>query len=288
LEAVAEIIRTLYVSDLDGTLLGDNSRLSDTSRMIINDLVGQGMLFTVATGRSLPPTELVLRGLDLRLPIICMNGALIVDPLSRETVRRVSLDPARAEALVRGHLARDLHPFVFTIDRHGEHHAYHLGIFNEVEQRYVAARLALGDRRFRVVDDLASAFDDDVMTVVSIDLPERVDPVYHAFAADPGLYQVRSADDREPAFWWLETLSADANKGYAVRLLRDRLGVDRVVCFGDQANDAPMFEEADEAYAVAGAVEQVRALATGTIGSNDDDAVARHLQVAWASTALPG
>jgi hypothetical protein len=281
-------MRTLYVSDLDGTLLGDDSRLSDTSRVIINDLVAQGMLFTVATGRSLPPTELVLRGLDLRAPIICMNGALIVDPVSRETLRRVSLDPARAEALVRGHLARGLHPFVFTIDRHDEHHAYHLGIFNEVERRYVAARLALGDRRFRVVDDLASAFDDEVMTVVSIDLPERVDPVYHAFAGDPGLYQVRSVDDREPAFRWLETLSAQANKGAGVRLLRDRLAVDRVVCFGDQANDVPMFETADEAYAVAGAVEPLRALATGVIGSHRDDAVAHHLQAAWARAALPG
>src|SRR5262249_4198911 len=67
------IMRTLYVSDLDGTLLGTDQRLSDASRSIINDLVAEGMLFTVATGRSLPPTELVLRGLDLRLPIICMN-----------------------------------------------------------------------------------------------------------------------------------------------------------------------------------------------------------------------
>lgn len=279
-------MRTLYVSDLDGTLLADNGRLSEASRAIINGLVDQGMLFTVATGRSLPPTELVLRGLDLRAPIICMNGALIVDPVSRETIRRVSLDPDRARTLVNGHLAGGLHPFVFTIDRDGEHHAYHLGLFNEVERRYVAARLALGDHRFRVVDDLASAFDDEVMTVVSIDLPERLDPVYHTFAGDTGLYQVRSADDQAP-FWWLETLSSDANKGYAVRLLRDRLAVDRVVCFGDQANDVPMFEAADEAYAVAGAVEALRALATASIGSNDEDAVARHLQAAWASTALP-
>jgi len=278
-------MRTLYVSDLDGTLLGADQRLSDATRSIINDLVAEGMLFTVATGRSLPPTELVLRGLDLRLPIICMNGGLIVDPLSREIVRQVSLDPARAEALVRGHVAHGLHPFVFTIDRYGEHHAYHLGIFNEVERRYVAARLALGDRRFRVVDDLASAFEDEVMTVVSIDSPERVDPVYDVFAGDPGLYQVRSADDRAPEFWWLETLHVDANKGAGVRLLRERLGVDRVVCFGDQANDLPMFEEADEAYAVEGAVDGVRALATATIGSHRDDAVARYLRTVRSSPA---
>lgn len=281
-------MRTLYVSDLDGTLLGGDQRLSPGTREIINELVADGMLFTVATGRSLPPTELVLRGLDLRQPIICMNGALIVDPLTRDLVRQVGLDPAAAERLVRGHLADGLHPFVFTIDADGEHHAYHLGLFNDVERRYVAARLALGDHRFRIVDDLAIALADQVMTVVSIDLPERLAPVHAAFADDPGLYQVRSVDDRRPAYWWLETLHADANKGAAVRMLAGRLGVDRLVCFGDQANDVPMFTAADECYAVADAIEPLRALATATIGSHRDDGVARFLRSVWISTPLPG
>jgi Cof subfamily protein (haloacid dehalogenase superfamily) len=275
------VTRVLYVTDLDGTLLGADNRLSPTSRAIINELVDRGMLFTVATGRSLPPTEIVLRGLDLRLPIVCNNGGLIFDPVSRTTVRRLGLDSARAETMVRDYVARGLHPLVFTNDADGEHHAHHLGIFNEVEQRYIGDRIALGDRRFRLVDDFKDAFAERVMSLVTIDRHERLVQVRDAYAEDPGIYQVLYSDHVSAGFSWVEVLNVDANKGAGVRFLREYLGVDRVVCFGDQANDVPMFAEADESYAMAEVGESFRALATAVIGSHRDDAVARHLHATW-------
>lgn len=279
-------MRILYVTDLDGTLLGGDQRLSATSLAIINDLVAQGMLFTVATGRSLPPTDFVLRGLDLRTPLICMNGALIVDPVTRTTLRRNGLDAAVAADLVADHLARGLHPIVFTIDANGEHHAYHLGIFNECEERYIGGRQALGDKRFRVVDGFTHAVDEQVMSLAAMDLHERLVPAYDALGGQAGIYRVLSVDDAAPAYSWLETLHADANKGAGVEFVKKHVGADRIVCFGDQANDIPMFEAADESYAVAGAHPTFRALATGVIGSHRDDAVARYLHEVWHPTTV--
>lgn len=43
--------KILYVTDLDGTLLNKQSRINEESIQIINDLIGQGMLFTYATAR---------------------------------------------------------------------------------------------------------------------------------------------------------------------------------------------------------------------------------------------
>ncbi|AGK96849.1 HAD family hydrolase [Clostridium pasteurianum] len=45
-------MNTLYVSDLDGTLLNRNSQLSEESKEIINTLVKKGVKFTYATARS--------------------------------------------------------------------------------------------------------------------------------------------------------------------------------------------------------------------------------------------
>ena len=42
-------------------------------------------------------------------------------------------------------------------------------------------------------------------------------------------------------------------------------------------NDLPMFEISDEAYAVANAVDELKAAATGIIESNEDDGVAKWL-----------
>lgn len=53
-------MRTLYVTDLDGTLLNRNERINQYSLDIINDLVEKGMLFTYATARSLVSASVIL------------------------------------------------------------------------------------------------------------------------------------------------------------------------------------------------------------------------------------
>ena len=53
---------------------------------------------------------------------------------------------------------------------------------------------------------------------------------------------------------------------------------DRVIAFGDGKNDVDMFEIADESYAVSNAHEVLKAKATGIIGSNNEDGVAKWLE----------
>lgn len=48
--------------------------------------------------------------------------------------------------------------------------------------------------------------------------------------------------------------------------------------FGDAVNDISMFEAADECYAMENAVPELKAIATGVIGSNNEDGVARWLE----------
>ena len=56
------------------------------------------------------------------------------------------------------------------------------------------------------------------------------------------------------------------------------LGCDRLVVFGDQKNDIDMFKAADACYAVSNAVDELKALATDLIQSNNEDGVARWLE----------
>ena len=46
-------MKTLYVSDLDGTLLRNNERTSDFTNTVINDLTERGMIFSYANALSL-------------------------------------------------------------------------------------------------------------------------------------------------------------------------------------------------------------------------------------------
>jgi HAD superfamily hydrolase (TIGR01484 family) len=268
---------TLYVSDLDDTLLGADMRLSTRTRELINELVAGGLWFTVATARAVPPTRLVLDGLDLRLPVACMNGALVIDPVSGDIRRRVDLDPARAAELVDGLRAASLRPFLYTIDDGGEHHVHHRPLANPAERAYVDGRKALGDKRFREIESYRSGLREHVLSVAVIDEPGPVAAAYEAVRGDPGLTTHRFPDIRNPAYHWVEALDRRANKGSAALLLKELTGADRLVVFGDNVNDHAMFAVADESYAVANAVDSLRAIATGTIGAHHEDGVADFL-----------
>ena len=69
----------------------------------------------------------------------------------------------------------------------------------------------------------------------------------------------------------------NVSKGNAVKQLKEFLGCDKVVVFGDAGNDVDMFNAADEAYAVGNAAEELKKIATGIIGNNNDDGVAKWL-----------
>lgn len=70
----------------------------------------------------------------------------------------------------------------------------------------------------------------------------------------------------------------EVSKAHAITQLKNLLGCDRLVVFGDGENDRDMFEIADEAYAVENAVAGLKNRATAVIGSNDSDGVARWLE----------
>ena len=84
-------------------------------------------------------------------------------------------------------------------------------------------------------------------------------------------------DTHHPQDTYLELSAARATKAHAVAWLRDHLGVDRVIAYGDNLNDLPMFGAADEAYAVANAAPEVLTAATGVIDANTEDGVLRHI-----------
>ena len=72
-------MKTLYVSDLDGTLLNSQQQTSTYTNQTIEKLVDQGMLFSYATARSYYSAKPATKGLSAKIPLILYNGAFIID-----------------------------------------------------------------------------------------------------------------------------------------------------------------------------------------------------------------
>lgn len=69
----------LYVSGVDDTLLTREEKLTPYSKVELNRLIDDGMKFTLSTGRT--PATLMdsVRGINLKLPVIVMDGAALYD-----------------------------------------------------------------------------------------------------------------------------------------------------------------------------------------------------------------
>ena len=84
---------TLYVSDLDGTLLTPQEQLSPFTTRVVNSLVEQGVHFTYATARSRHSAEVVTAGLTKNLPVIVYNGAFVIDGATGEKLVESAFTP---------------------------------------------------------------------------------------------------------------------------------------------------------------------------------------------------
>ena len=273
-------METLFVSDLDGTLLRNDATLSEYSRQVLRDLIADGLKFTVASARSVVSIGMMLGGLRLNLPVVEMNGAFLSD---LETGRHEvinSLEEAVARDICELLPAFGCVPFISTFNGK-EDCVYYRDIVNEGMRWYLEDRLSKRDPRWRRTDDLFATLKEDVVCLTIIGERSAIGELHQAV-----LERHREAvvthyfeNQYSPGWYWLTIHHQRATKDRAIRLLMETYGLadHKLVVFGDQENDLDMFRTADHAVAVANAIPELKAHASEIIGSNEEDSVARYL-----------
>lgn len=264
-------MKTLYVSDLDGTLLRSDVSTSDYTNRTINRLARQGMLFSYATARSYSTSAKVTRGLDAHIPLIVYNGAMIVDNVTGEILLS-NFFGSDAHAVLDDLLAHGVVPIVYAFVDGVERFSYVPARSSRGVLDFVASRR--GDRRDNPVNSTEDLYRGDIFYFACIGEEEKLEPLERKYR---DVYHTVYQKDIYSGEQWLEIMPLAASKSNAIRQLREKLGCNRLVVFGDGKNDIGMFELADEGYAVSNAAPELKAVATAVIGSNDEDAVAHWL-----------
>ncbi|MBQ3707839.1 MAG: HAD hydrolase family protein [Clostridia bacterium] len=269
---------TLYLTDLDGTLLRPDATLSPDDARRINRLTAAGVRISFATARTVRSAAPILSAVDFThpgcAPVALMNGTMLRD-MARGVyvaVERFSQEAARA---VLASLTAFGEPFVYVCDPDAPVlgdplTTWYRDLANDAMRRFRDERVSRWGKpffRFRSADELPGA------TVYFCQLGSE-DPIRRADEAldgIPGIRRTAYPDAYEPGLWYLEVFPETASKRRAVEFLRAYTGCARVVAFGDNRNDLAMFEAADLAVAVTNAADEVRAMA---------DAVTENV-VAW-------
>ncbi len=273
----------LYVSDLDGTLLRSDGTLSPYSKNHLNQLISDGMLFSIATARSTVSIRQILRDVHLSLPVVNLNGALLSDLHSGYHHALHALAPEQGQRLCECVESLGHSPFVSVTDGQRDH-IYYRDIYNEGMQWFVDDRKRNGDQRLTQTDDVRRALSNHVLalTVIAMNRGE-IDALRDAViaeCADSVQVHVFPNGYSKLGDVWLTVYDARATKDRGIQLLAEYggLSLNELTVFGDGYNDVEMFKMATHAIAVHGAVPAVTQLATERIGDAAKDSVVKYLQ----------
>lgn len=262
-------MKTLYVSDLDGTLLQSSEKTSDYTNNVINRLVGQGMLFSYATARSYHTSHKVTEGLTANFPLITYNGAVITGP--------------DGSVLWKNFFTSDIRDVLYDLFQHGIFPIVYAFREDEEKFSYVRAKSTDGIKKFvdsrkdtrnHPVENEYGLLDGEIFYITCIGKKDTLMPFYSKYKHKYHCVFYKDIYSKEQ---WLEIMPAGTSKANAVNQLKTQLGCGRVVVFGDGKNDIELFQMADESYAVANAVQELKDIATDVIMSNDNDGVAKWL-----------
>ena len=236
-------MKTLFISDLDGTLLNSNAKISESTARIINLLIKKGLYFTVATARSERTAIPMTSGLDINVPHILMNGVIIY-----------------SDGYIKYHTIPEKN--AFEISSLFKKHNIKGSIFEITDNKL----------KVRENTDININYDDNPIYITSnnkydILLPlerdiSKLENISHTFY-----------EDTYTGKWFLEIFSDKATKANGIKFLREKYGFDKIVCFGDTLNDISMFNESDVRVAVANAKPEIKKLADFVTLSNDEDGV---------------
>lgn len=269
--------KVLYVTDLDGTLMRGDLKISDFSIKTINGLVEKGMAFTYATARAIVSARTITDQLKLKLPVITRNGAVLADNNTGKIIEKALFTESEVDLLkemlpelpkagfVSCYFGDDMIK-AFAGDQHTVGLQGYLDYYK-------------GDPAVVISSDLEGMFRGKPGYVTLIGDKDEIEPVYLRVREYKGWECIFQKDIYRDEYW-LEIAPRNSTKAKSILKLKEEYGFDKLVVFGDSANDITMFRIADEAYAVSNAVDELKALATGIIGNNEEDAVAVYLSKA--------
>jgi Cof subfamily protein (haloacid dehalogenase superfamily) len=250
------------ISDVDGTLVNHDKKLTQPTIDAVARLQAAGVPFTIISARPPSGIAFLVDALHPTGPIAAFNGGTIIAP-DGTVVERHAIDRAAVEQSFAIAGQSGASPWIFA---EGRWHIIDPG------NPHVAHEVLASAQQPVIETDMTHLYGEvDKLTWVSDDHDLLVDlqaKMRAAFGGDASIGMSQT--------YYLDLTHPLANKGDGVATLARIAGVDlkAVAVLGDQYNDVPMFERAGTAIAMGQAPEPVKAKATYVSSSNDEDGVA--------------
>ncbi len=260
----------MVCSDLDGTLLNNQSEVSEENLQAIEGISKKGVLFVPSTGRSYSEMPEAIRENPVIRYYICSNGAIVFDKAANKThmtcIERDKLDRIRSILSpydVHITVRRDGRCYVaegMTDDDVFDHYQM-FPAHRDVLKKYgvIVKEFEEFYHNIEYVDFFTLAFDSEENMRECRDKLEAL-----------GDLRIAMIDERA-----IEVMNVNAGKGNALCYLTEQLGVSlsETICVGDSDNDRSIMEIAGLGLAVSNASDALKKMADEVICSNEEHAI---------------
>jgi len=271
-------MKPFYLTDLDKTFLRSDLSVSDYSRRVWRETLERGALLSVATARSLTGVRELLAGLDLKEPLILLDGAVIAT-IGGDLLHVAALERELADQIIEtGRRELEMEPLLVGLGEDGGERFIYPRRLNPWQQELIAT---MRNRRRILDQDPLRALERN-LKIVYMESEEKTARLEEILRERYGsAIEIKRSADPYIDCWFMTVLHPEGDKAHALARLEEIEGVDRrhTTVFGDSHNDIGLFEAAGRKIAVANAIDELKQRADIVLPwTNDEDAVARFLE----------
>ena len=269
----------LFITDLDGTLLDDEKRISNSNLDAINKLRKNNIPFSVFTGRNFYSAYEYIRALEVEGLVALQNGALIIEMPSRKVINEICLEKGTGVQIYQ--LAKE---WDFTIVGYTAYHEFDTNQLKDMFVEISSQKPSFFDyyfknnsKRIQMVDSLDLFFTDrkkigqlaiigkeaelsDLLKVVDETYQNKISHVLSPIGGDYG---------------FLEFFGPKVSKGDALSYLLKRYDTTaaKTVFIGDNYNDLPLMKKVGLPVAPDNALREIKDHCKIVVSSNNNHAV---------------
>ena len=261
----------LIVTDMDGTVLGEDHKITDENKKALKEAEKMGIRVVFATGRFHDSAKDHIDFLDYTMPIISSNGSIIKHPITNKVYYSNFIDKNKCLEIIDIIEKYNLNYQVYTDEK--------------ILQKYETEEEMIFMKNF-----IAKNFSDKTEIIFKQELRDDIKnskvlkfnilELENQKLLDKARHELKSINNIEITSSWkdnLEIMSEGSNKGKAVEFLSNLLEIDRehIIAFGDNYNDLPMIEFAGTGVAMGNAEEKVKNIANYITDKNGESGVAK-------------
>lgn len=254
----------LIATDLDGTFLDTEGRVSKVSARAIEDAMKRGIMFVASSGRFYSSVNKIFSKYK-GMVIISDNGSWIQKAGCGEVIFKINIPKEKVFRFVK-YIKDNYDIGLFLCDGWG-------GVADDPKD-YMVEDFKKIKSDYRIIKNLFN-YNGDVCRLGVCHYPEFPPEIYQDLKAKFGAEFHMAFGGKN----WLDIMDKGISKGHAIKIIQDMYGIkpEETLVFGDYYNDIGMFKTAYYSFAMERAPDEVKKHARFIARSNVENGVAREI-----------